>query len=70
VAWWNGLSKLVIWIRSATHKYVNSKPTLKIGKEGISQHFMPALHEVLKQHELVKVKFSETTTEEMLDSIG
>jgi RNA-binding protein len=35
------------------------KPTLKIGKEGISQQFLAALDEVLKHHELVKVKFEE-----------
>jgi RNA-binding protein len=35
------------------------KPTLKIGKEGVSQQFLAALDEVLKHHELVKVKFEE-----------
>jgi RNA-binding protein len=35
------------------------KATLKIGKEGISQQFLAALNEVLKHHELVKVKFEE-----------
>ena len=32
---------------------------LKIGKEGISSQFLAALDEVLKHHELVKVKFEE-----------
>ena len=35
------------------------KATLKIGKEGLSPQFFAALAEVLKHHELVKVKFDE-----------
>ncbi|HWX18387.1 MAG TPA: YhbY family RNA-binding protein [Candidatus Binatia bacterium] len=35
------------------------KATLKIGKEGISSQFLAALDDVLKHHELVKVKFDE-----------
>jgi len=35
------------------------KATLKIGKEGISPSFLAALHEALKHHELVKVKFDD-----------
>jgi RNA-binding protein len=35
------------------------KATLKIGKDGISPHFLAALDEVLKHHELVKVKFDD-----------
>jgi RNA-binding protein len=35
------------------------KATLKIGKEGLSPQFLAALDEVLKHHELVKVKFDE-----------
>jgi RNA-binding protein len=35
------------------------KATLKIGKEGLSPQFLAALDEVLKYHELVKVKFDE-----------
>jgi RNA-binding protein YhbY len=35
------------------------KVTLKIGKEGLSPQFLTALDEVLKHHELVKVKFDE-----------
>jgi RNA-binding protein len=32
---------------------------LKIGKEGLSPQFLAALDELLKHHELVKVKFAE-----------
>jgi RNA-binding protein len=35
------------------------KATLKIGKEGLSPQFLAALDEVLKHHQLVKVKFDE-----------
>jgi RNA-binding protein len=35
------------------------KAKLKIGKEGISPQFLAALDEVLKHHELVKVKFED-----------
>ena len=35
------------------------KATLKISKEGLSPQFLAALDEVLKHHELVKVKFDE-----------
>jgi RNA-binding protein len=35
------------------------KATLKIGKEGISPQFLTALDEVLKHHQLVKVKFED-----------
>ena len=35
------------------------KATLKIGKEGLSPQLLAALDEVLKHHELVKVKFDE-----------
>jgi RNA-binding protein len=35
------------------------KAMLKIGKEGLSPQFLAALDEVLKQHQLVKVKFDE-----------
>jgi RNA-binding protein len=35
------------------------KPTLKIGKEGISPQFLAALDDALKHHELVKVKFDD-----------
>jgi RNA-binding protein len=32
---------------------------LKIGKEGLSPRFLATLEEVLRQHELVKVKFAD-----------
>ena len=35
------------------------KAALTIGKEGLSPQFLVALDEVLKHHELVKVKFDE-----------
>jgi RNA-binding protein len=35
------------------------KATLKVGKEGLSPQFLAALDEVLKHHQLVKVKFEE-----------
>jgi RNA-binding protein len=35
------------------------KATLKVGKDGLSPQFLAALDEVLKHHELVKVKFDE-----------
>jgi len=35
------------------------KATLKVGKEGLSQPFLAALHEALQHRELVKVKFDE-----------
>jgi RNA-binding protein len=35
------------------------KPTLKVGKQGLSAEFLAALDEALKHHELLKVKFDE-----------
>ena len=35
------------------------KAKLKIGKEGLSPQFLAALDEVLRQHQLVKVKFDD-----------
>jgi RNA-binding protein len=35
------------------------KAMLKVGKEGLSPQFLAALDELLKHHELVKVKFDE-----------
>ena len=35
------------------------KPTLKIGKDGISPAFLAALDDALKYHELVKVQFDD-----------
>jgi len=34
-------------------------PTLKVGKQGLSEPFLKSLDEELTRHELVKVKFSE-----------
>jgi RNA-binding protein len=46
-------------IRELKARAQRLKATLKIGKEGLSPQFLIALDEVLKHHELVKVKFSE-----------
>lgn len=35
------------------------KPTLKVGKEGLTPPFLAALDEALKHHELLKVKFDQ-----------
>lgn len=35
------------------------KPTIKVGHDGLSEKFIAALDEVLKHHDLVKVKFSD-----------
>ena len=35
------------------------KPTLKVGKEGLSPQFLAALDDALKHRELVKVKFDD-----------
>jgi RNA-binding protein len=35
------------------------KPTLKLGKDGLSPAFLAALDDALKHHELVKVKFDD-----------
>jgi RNA-binding protein len=35
------------------------KAALKVGKEGLSPQFLAALNEVLKHHELAKVRFDE-----------
>jgi len=35
------------------------KATLKVGKDGLSPHFLAALDDSLKNHELVKVKFDD-----------
>ena len=35
------------------------KPTLKVGKEGLSPQFLSALDEALKHHDLLKVKFDQ-----------
>jgi RNA-binding protein len=46
-------------IRELKAKAQRLKAMLKIGKEGLSPQFLAALDEVLKHHELVKVKFDE-----------
>jgi RNA-binding protein len=46
-------------IRALKAQAQRLKATLKIGKEGLSPQFLAALDEVLKHHELVKVKFDE-----------
>jgi RNA-binding protein len=35
------------------------KPTLKVGKEGLTPQFFAALDEALKHHDLLKVKFAD-----------
>ena len=35
------------------------KPMIKIGHDGVSEKFLAALEALLKQHDLVKVKFSD-----------
>lgn len=35
------------------------KPTLKVGKEGLTPAFIAALDEALRHHELLKVKFAD-----------
>jgi len=46
-------------VRDLKAKAQKLKATLKVGKEGLSPQFLTALDEVLKHHELVKVKFDE-----------
>jgi RNA-binding protein len=46
-------------IREFKAKAQRLKATLKIGKEGLSPRFLSALDEILKHHQLVKVKFEE-----------
>ena len=46
-------------IRALKAQAQRLKATLKIGKEGLSPQFLAALDEVLKHHQLVKVKFDE-----------
>ncbi len=35
------------------------KPTLRVGKEGLTPQFIAALDDALKHHELLKVKFDQ-----------
>jgi RNA-binding protein len=46
-------------IRDLKARAQRLKATLKIGKEGLSPQFLAALDEVLRHHQLVKVKFEE-----------
>jgi RNA-binding protein len=46
-------------IRDLKARAQRLKATLKIGKEGLSPQFLAALDEVLRHHQLVKVKFDE-----------
>ena len=46
-------------IRDLKAKAQRLKATLKMGKEGLSPQFLAALDEVLRHHQLVKVKFDE-----------
>ena len=46
-------------IRDLKARAQRLKATLKIGKEGLSSSFLAVLDEVLKHHELVKVKFDQ-----------
>src|SRR5689334_16766677 len=48
-----------VQIRSLKAQAQRMKATLKIGKDGISPQFLAALDELLKHHELVKVRFEE-----------
>jgi RNA-binding protein len=46
-------------IRALKAQAQRLKATLKVGKEGLSPQFLAALDEMLKHHELIKVKFDE-----------
>ena len=46
-------------IRDLKEKAQRLKAKLKIGKEGLSPQFLAALDEVLRHHQLVKVRFDE-----------
>lgn len=46
-------------IRALKAQAQRMKAMLKVGKEGLSPQFLAALHELLRHHELVKVKFDE-----------
>ena len=44
-------------IRALKAQAQRLKATLKVGKEGLSPQFLAALDEMLKHHELIKVRF-------------
>ena len=46
-------------IRSLKAQAQRLKASLKVGKEGLSPQFFAALDDLLKHHELVKVKFDD-----------
>jgi RNA-binding protein len=46
-------------VRDLKAKAQRLKAMLKVGKEGLSPQFLLALDELLKHHELVKVKFDD-----------
>ena len=46
-------------IRALKAQAQRMKATLKVGKEGLSAAFLAALDDLLKHHELVKVKFDD-----------
>ena len=46
-------------IRALKAQAQRLKAALKVGKEGLSPQFLAALDEMLKHHELIKVKFDE-----------
>ena len=46
-------------IRALKAQAQRLKATLKVGKDGLSPHFLAALDDSLKNHELVKVKFDD-----------
>jgi len=51
-------------IRELKAKAQLMKPTLKVGHDGLSAQFIAALDVALKQHELVKVKFTDHKEEQ------
>jgi RNA-binding protein len=53
------LSLTNVQVRALKAQALRLKATLKIGKEGLSPHFLAALDKVLNHHQLVKVKFDE-----------
>jgi RNA-binding protein len=46
-------------VRDLKSRAQKLKAALKVGKDGLSPQFLAALDDVLKHHELVKVKFDD-----------
>ena len=46
-------------IRELKARAQRLKPTLKVGKEGLSEQFLAALEHALQHNELIKVKFDD-----------